>query len=229
MLGWETEPIHLILTPDGGAEQSPEEWWQVLLRAAGRLLQRNLTPVDSIRAVCCSTQGEGTIPVDKDGQALMNCILWMDMRGASNLHKQMRGAINVLGADLFKVIRWIRLTGGMPSMTGKDPAAHMLLVRDRFPEVYARTYKFLNVLDYLNLRMTGQFTATSDSILTSWVTDNRNPDAIHYDSDLLKDSGIDSDKFPDIVACTAILGKIKTRGGLGAGVVARSASGGRID
>lgn len=209
VLGWEAEPIRLIITPDGGAEQSPDEWWQTFLLTAGRLLQRNLVPVSSIRAICCSTQGEGTIPVDKDGNALMNCILWMDMRGASHLHKQMQGAINVLGADVFKVIRWIQLTGGMPSMTGKDPAAHMLLVRDKFPEVYARTYKFLNVLDYLNLRLTGQFVATYDSILTSWVTDNRNPDSIRYDAGLVKASGIDSDKFPDIVPCTAILGKLK--------------------
>ncbi len=71
-------------------------------------------------------------------------------------------------------------------MTGKDPAAHMLLVRERFPEIYARTYKFLNVLDYLNLRLTGRFAATFDSILTSWVTDNRDPDAIHYDPELVR-------------------------------------------
>ena len=34
------------------------------------------------------------------------------------------------GADCFKVLRFVRLTGGMPSMTGKDPAAHMLLIRE---------------------------------------------------------------------------------------------------
>ncbi|MEN9564405.1 MAG: hypothetical protein RIR73_2649, partial [Chloroflexota bacterium] len=26
VLGWEAESVRLILTPDGGAEQSPEEW-----------------------------------------------------------------------------------------------------------------------------------------------------------------------------------------------------------
>jgi len=30
----------------------------------------------------------------------------------------------------------------MPSMTGKDPAGHMLFIRDTHPEIYARTYKF---------------------------------------------------------------------------------------
>jgi len=209
VLGWDSEPVKLILTQDGGAEQDPQEWWQAFLKAAGRLVARGLTPLDNIKAVCCSTQGEGTIPVDQNGNALMNCVLWMDMRGEKFLKQQFKGLINMTGAGLNNTLRWIRLTGGMPSMTGKDPAAHMLLIREAYPEVYARTYKFLNVLDFLNLKLTGRFTATFDSILTSWVTDNRDPDRIHYDADLVKRSGIDSDKLPEIVKCTDIIGEIK--------------------
>ncbi|MBN1138015.1 MAG: FGGY-family carbohydrate kinase, partial [Anaerolineae bacterium] len=174
-----------------------------------RLLGRGLAPAGSVKAVCCSTQGEGTVPVDEAGSALMNCILWMDMRGAPYLRRQAKGLVNLLGVDLFKLARWIRLTGGMPSITGKDPAGHMLLVRERFPEVYARTYKFLNVLDYMNLRLTGRFAATFDSILTSWVTDNRNPDDVRYDARLVGDSGVEADKLPEIVPCTAALGGLK--------------------
>jgi xylulokinase len=209
VLGWEAEPVRLYLTPDGGAEQSPDEWWQAFLTAARRLLSRKLAPERMVRAVCCSTQGEGTIPVDKDGRALMNCILWMDMRGAPYLQKHFKGLVNVTGAGLSHTLNWIRLTGGMPSMTGKDPAAHMLLVREAFPEIYAATYKFLNVLDYLNLRLTGRFAATFDSILTSWVTDNRRPDAIHYAPQLVRTCGVDGDKLPEIVPCTASLGRLK--------------------
>ena len=209
VLGWESRPVRLVLTPDGGAEQSPDEWWQAFLDVSRRLLGRGLAPPSAVRAVCCSTQGEGTVPVDRDGNALMNCILWMDMRGAPYLNERMRGLVNVAGADLFKLLRWIRLTGGMPSPTGKDPAAHMLLVRERFPEVYGRTYKFLNVLDYLNLRLTGRFAATFDSILTSWVTDNRNPDNIRYSDALIRMSGVDADKFPEIVSCTSVLGRLR--------------------
>ncbi|MBN2386658.1 MAG: FGGY-family carbohydrate kinase [Anaerolineales bacterium] len=209
VLGWESEPVHLILTPDGGAEQSPDEWWQAFLRAAKRLLGRRPAQGSAVRGICCSTQGEGTIPVDGDGNALMNCILWMDMRGAASLRRQFRGRINLDGVSLARIPNWVIRTGGMPSLTGKDPAAHMLLVRDRYPDVYARTYKFLNVLDYLNLRLTGRFTATYDSILTSWVTDNRNPDAVRYDPGLVRGSGIAADKFPEIVPCTAQLGPLR--------------------
>ncbi len=209
VLGWETEPLRLILTPDGGAEQSPDEWWAAFLKAAKRLLQRQPEAAKRVRAVCCSTQGESTVPVDRDGHALMNCILWMDMRGAPYLHEHFKGLINLTGAGLLNTLRWVRLTGGMPAMSGKDPAAHMLLIRERFPEVYERTDKFLNVLDYMNLRLTGRRAATFDSILTSWVSDNRNPDAIRYDPGLVRRSGVDGDKLPEIVPCTAVLGVLK--------------------
>jgi Sugar (pentulose and hexulose) kinases len=40
VLGWESEPIALIVTADGGTEQSPEEWWQAFLKTAKRLLSK---------------------------------------------------------------------------------------------------------------------------------------------------------------------------------------------
>jgi len=209
VLGWEAEPVGLMLTPDGGAEQSAEEWWQVFLLAAQQLLKRNQDSASRVIAVCASTQGEGTVAVDQAGNALGNAILWMDMRGAPYLRKQLNGPINIDGADVWKVLRFIRLTGGMPSMTGKDPAAHMLLIRDAMPELYRRTYKFLNVLDYINLRLTGEFVATFDSILTSWVTDNRNPDSIQYNDALIRTLGIDREKLPKVVACTNLIGNLR--------------------
>ena len=208
VLGWEAEPVRLILTPDGGAEQSPEEWWQAFLSAAGRLMKKNQGA--NVVAVCASTQGEGTVAVDKDGNALGNAILWMDMRGAANLKKQIGGLINIDGAGISNVLRFVRLTGGMPSMTGKDPAAHMLFIRDTMPEIYKKTHKFLNVLDYINLRLTGEFVASFDSIVTSWVTDNRNPDDIHYNDSLIRSLGIDREKLPDVVACTKVIGSLRS-------------------
>jgi len=209
VLAWESEPVRLIITPDGGAEQSPDEWWAAFLSAARRLLKREPDAGRNVSAVCCSTQGEGTVAVDKAGNALANAILWMDMRGAPHLKKQLGGLVNIDGAELFKVLQFIRLTGGMPSMTGKDPAGHMLFIRDTRPDLYERAYKFLNVLDYLNLRLTGEFVASFDSIVTSWVTDNRNPDAVRYHDGLVSALGLERAKLPEIVPCTRVIGTLR--------------------
>lgn len=209
VLGWEVEPIRLMITPDGGAEQAPDEWWTAFLSAAGRLLKREQDAGRRVEAVCCSTQGEGTVPVDQDGNALGNCILWMDMRGAPHLKNQLGGWLNIDGISMDKILRFVHLTGGMPSTTGKDPAGHMLFLRDTQPEIYDRTHKFLNVLDYLNLRLTGRFTATFDSILTSWVTDNRDPNNIRYHDGLISMLGLDPAKLPEIVTCSKVIGMLK--------------------
>ncbi len=209
VVGWEFQATPLHILPNGGAEQTPGDWWNAFLATAKKLIDKNLVPVQDILAVCCSTQGEGTIAVDRDGKALMNAVLWMDMRGAKNLKQLTEGWVNVEGYNPLKLLRWINLTGGAPSVTGTDPAAHMLLIRDEFPEVYAKTYKFLNVLDYMNLRLTGRFVATPDSILTSWVTDNRDSAHVAYHEGLLRDCGIAPDKFPEIVPCDALIGELK--------------------
>lgn len=208
VVAWAFRPVQLMVVDKVGAEQNPEDWWTAFLDAARDVLGQNAAPVSSIAGVCCSTQGEGTIAVDRGGKPLMNAVIWLDMRGARYLKREMRGGLKVAGYDPLKLQKWIRLCGGAPALSGKDPAGHMLLIRDAFPDIYARTHKFLNVLDFFNLRLTGRFCATQDSILTSWVTDNRDVDNIRYDDGLIAMSGIDREKFPDLVRCTDVIGTL---------------------
>ena len=207
--GWAFAQVPLHILPGGGAEQVPADWWTALVSTTRKVMGQGGVPPQAVAGVCCSCQGEGTVPVDGDGRALMNAITWADMRAAALIREHARGWPNVAGYDARRLLRWLRITGGAPALTGSDPSAHMLLVRDRFPEVYRATHKFLNVLDYMNLRLTGRFVATCDSILTSWVTDNRDLRRVRYHRALLGASGIDADKYPDIVPCTEVIGTLQ--------------------
>ncbi|GGM59376.1 carbohydrate kinase [Micromonospora sonchi] len=206
--GWAERPVPLRVLPGGGAEQDPLAWWTALGEVTVELGRAHPEQLRAVGTVCASTQGEGTIAVDAAGEPLTPCISWLDMRGAAHLRRQFGGFPAYQGMSLRRIARWLRLTGGMPSPTGKDPAAHMLFVRDSMPQVYARTAAFLNVLDWINLKLTGRAVATVDSILTSWVTDNRRPGAIRYSPALVADCGIDADKLPPIVACTDVIGTL---------------------
>ncbi|GAA4732309.1 xylulokinase [Phytohabitans rumicis] len=206
--GWAERAVPLHVLPGGGAEQDPLAWWDALGEAVADLGRAHPDHLRAVTTVCSSTQGEGTIAVDAHGAPLTRCITWLDMRGAPHLRKQFGGTPSVGGMSARRVARWLRLTGGVPSTTGKDPAAHMLLVRDEMPEVYERTATFLNVLDWINLKLTGRTVATVDSILTSWVTDNRRPGDIRYAPALVADCGIDAGKLPPIVACTEVIGTL---------------------
>jgi xylulokinase len=205
---WAFEPVPLHIVDPAGAEQDPEDWWQALIGSAREAL-RALPRGAQVSAICCSSQGECTVPVDAAGRPLRRAISWLDMRGAPQIRRRAgRGAFSVSGYDPLKLMRWIRRTGGAPALSGKDPAGHMAFIQEVWPETYEKTYKFLNALDYLNLRLTGRFVATVDSILTSWVTDNRDIDHIRYDRELIRQSGISADKLPEIVRCTDVLGPL---------------------
>ena len=115
---WEFEPVELLMLPGGGAEQRPDDWWRALVAATRRLLARHDGPATQVAAVCCSTQSEGTVPVDETGAPLTNCILWMDMRGAAHLRRQFGGPLSLQGISLPRIRRWVKLTGGMPLPTG---------------------------------------------------------------------------------------------------------------
>lgn len=208
VLAWAFRPVELHLLPGHGAEQDPRDWWSAFLSTAAEVLAQRPELRQRVQAVCCSTQGEGTVAVSRSGEPLTRCLLWMDMRGAAALRQRVRGWVNVAGYGASKLWRWVRLTGGAPALSGKDPAAHMLYIKQTWPDVYERTFKFLNVLDYMNLRLTGRFVATHDSILTSWVTDNRDLQRVRYDSGLVAASGIDADKFPKLVRCTDVIGEL---------------------
>ena len=209
LLDYAFENNRLILLPDGGAEQNPDEWWQAILNTAGRVLGKHLVPVEDIVAVCCSTQWSGTVAVDAAGKALMNAIIWMDSRGSDYIRDITDGPVKAAGYDIRKIHRWLKLTGGAPGHAGKDPLAHILYIKNKFPDIYARTHKFLEPKDYINLRLTGRFAASFDSIALHWVTDNRDISRVRYDDRLIRMAGIDRAKLPDLMRAVDVLGPVR--------------------
>jgi len=209
VVDFEFQEVPLILLPKGGAEQNPEDWWNAIMTTSKRLLDKELVPREDIVAVSCTAQWSGTVAVDQNGDHLMNAVIWMDSRGVEYVEKIVKGPINISGYDARKIIHWIRLTGGAPAHSGKDPVAHILFIRHKYPEIYNKTYKFLEPKDYVNLRLTGKFAASFDSITLHWATDTRNISNIVYHDKLLKMSTLDRDKLPELKRSIDVLGTVK--------------------
>jgi len=209
VIGWEAEPIPLQVLPKGGAEQDPENWWEAIMRTSKRLLGRGLVPTEDVVAACAVTPGAGTVPVDQEGNCLMNAMIWLDSRGAELAKKKLRGLICVEGYNLFKLFHWLRICGGAPSPSGKDLVGHVLYIKHAFPEIYKRTHMFLDQLDYINYRLTGNFVATCDTKGISWVLDIRDPENVAYYEGMLREWGIERDKLPEIKRCIDVIGNIK--------------------
>ncbi|RPI83975.1 MAG: hypothetical protein EHM41_14530, partial [Chloroflexi bacterium] len=133
LLDCEMDPVNVILLPDGGAEQRPEDWWQAVCTATHRLINKyHITPSD-VTAISCTSQWSGTVPVGEDGKPLMNAIIWMDSRGSRYIRKITRGLVNIQGYDVIKMLTWISLTGGIPAHAGKDSIAHIIFIKHELP------------------------------------------------------------------------------------------------
>jgi xylulokinase len=201
-------PVALHLLDGGGAEQDPDEWWSAICAAARQALAAAAVPAGALVGVGCTSQWSGTVAVGSDGRPLMRAVIWMDSRGNQAIRRVAGGSLNVLGYDPRKLLRWVQLTGGAPGLSGKDPIAHILFLRDEFPDVYRDTVTFLEPVDYLNLRLTGRTCASFDSIAAHWVTDNRTIDRVVYDDRLLEVSGLDRAKLPELVPPGTIIGEL---------------------
>jgi xylulokinase len=202
------EETPLLLLPNGGAEQRPDDWWSAILKATHQLLGQGLVPAADIVAISCTSQYSTTVAVGRDGRPLMNAINWMDTRGARHVKAITGGPVKIQGYGVDKLWTWLRLTGGIPTHSGKDSIAHVLYIQHELPRIYEQTYKFLEPKDYLNLRLTGQFAATYDSINLHWLTDNRRIGQLTYHDRLLALAGVDREKFPDLKQATDVLGTL---------------------
>ncbi len=148
--GAEQEAIGLQRLPGGGVEQSPADWWQAIGTAARAAAAPRAAGGD---AVAVTGQWAGTVAVGDDGEPLAPALSWLDSRGAP--HAQRLAGGPVAGYAPLKVARWLRLTGGAPSLSGRDSLGHVLYLKHEQPDLYARTAVFLEPIDWLGLKLTG--------------------------------------------------------------------------
>ena len=209
VIAHEFEENDVILLPNGGAEQDPDDWWEAITSSVKRLVAKHPAEIKDVVAVSCTSQWSGTVAVDRSGHHLMNAIIWMDTRGEPYVNKVAGGGIQVEGYAIQKMIQWLSKTGGAPTHSGKDSLAHILYIQNELPEIYEKTYKFLEPKDYLNLKLTGKFAASYDSIALYWVTDNRDIDNVVYDNALFKITTLERDKLPELKRAVELLGDLK--------------------
>jgi xylulokinase len=210
LVGHDAERVDLILLPHGGAEQDPQAWWDAIVSATRRLLERGPVDAADVAAICMSGQWGGLVPVDGKGRHLHNALIWMDSRGEPYSRALTSGGVTVPGAgyNARALRRWIAKTGGAPSRSGKDPVGQAQWLRHHRPDVYAAAAYLLDVPEYLTMRLTGRAVAGFDTAALRWCTDNRDPAAVRYDPALARRSGFDLAKLPELCPPAGVVGTV---------------------
>ncbi len=203
---------HVALTtrmlPAGGSVQDAEEWWNVIAAASRRAMASGVVGRDRVVAVSCTGQWASTVPVAEDGRPVGDCVMWMDSRGGPHTRRAVGG--HVSGYAPLALWQWVRRSGGAPSTSGADPIGHMLYLEHEEPATAARARWYLEPVDYLSMRFTGIAAASPASMTAAWLTDNRKPDRLVYDSDLVRRAGVPVDKLPPLVPTGSVVGEVRS-------------------
>jgi xylulokinase len=154
---------------------------------------------------------QNTIPIAPDGAPLMNLLSWMDERAAEYVQEKLcRGLIKVEGYSLFALLKFLRITGGMPGKHGKDTVCKLGWLKKFKPDVYDRAVKFLDVKDYAVFLATGNFVTSYDMAYVTWLMDTRDRDQgkWRWSESIGGMFGLDTGKMPELRSSTAVVGNV---------------------
>src|SRR5579859_4641473 len=80
-----------VYTENGkGVEQNPDEWWRQILKLSKEVIDESGTARNIVAISNCS-QYFSSVPVDKEGNALHNAIMWEDTRAGKYTKRVMGG------------------------------------------------------------------------------------------------------------------------------------------
>lgn len=130
----------------GWAEQKPSEWWDCLNKAVQNVVgELSIGLRYSIVAVSVCATSPTIIPVDENCEALTNAIMWMDNRAVRETE--------LVNATHHPILDYC---GGEDSVEWTIPK--MLWIKNNQPEIYEKSYRIIEQLDYINYKLCGKFT-----------------------------------------------------------------------
>ncbi len=176
-------------------ELDVETYWRGIVHCLKEILAKEPRGAKDIRGIGITTQGETLIPVDAYGTALRRAIVWLDGRAVDE-----SATIRALFDE-----REFYAKTGIPDCNGLCPVSKLLWVKNREPELYAKTYKFLLLEDYVIMRFTGKFVSERSLLSTTGYFD------IAHDclwGEMLRRIGVDEAKIPEALECGTIVSTI---------------------
>ena len=191
-----SRPHKMLVPQPGWAEHRPlEDWWGDFTFITQKLIADSKVDPKDIRSVGCSGIGPCMLPVGKNGQPLMNAVLYgVDGRAALEVDELTAR----IGEDVL-----VSRCGN--ALTSQSVGPKILWLKRNHPDIFAETHKIVSCATFLVHQLTGEhvidhYTAANFSPL--YLMDEQNW------STELADDIIDLDKLPKLVWSTDIAGHV---------------------
>jgi sugar (pentulose or hexulose) kinase len=184
----------------GWAEQDPEIYWNSLCKACQVLKSRSSNQFSAIAGVGITALRASMVNVDKNGNPLRNVIVWLDQRKAE-----------VFYHPRFPLSFILKMIGMTETLQIAQREGKSNWIRQNEPEIWEKTYKYLQISGFLNFRLTGEFSDSVASQIGHIPFDYKrkrwgNPsDPMVFSTKLYP---VEKEKLPELVEPSAILGTI---------------------
>ncbi len=147
----------------GWAEQDPDLYWKSLVTVCQALKKKDPKSFASISGVGVTSQRATMINVDKQGRVLRPAIVWLDQRVARPVFA-VKGPLNF----------GLKLTGLEKKVMEFQTQGKGNWIIQNQPEIWEKTYKYIQVSGFLNHRLTGMFSDSAASQIGHLPFDYKN-------------------------------------------------------
>ncbi len=189
------------LSPKPGyAEQDPNIYWQSLCEATQKLKAKRPMEFKNVVGMSVTTLRATMVNVDKNGKILRPSILWLDQRKADLFFKP----------DFFTNIL-LRTLGVKTIIDKLQRDGKSNWIRQNEPDIWEKTYKYLQVSGYLNFKLTGEYRDSIASQIGHIPFDYKSLNWANPKKPFVfsaKVFPIEKDKLPELVRPAEIIGKI---------------------
>jgi sugar (pentulose or hexulose) kinase len=184
----------------GWAEQDPEIFWESLISACHQLRERNPTAFDAIAGIGVTTQRNSMVNVDREGKPLRPIITWLDQRKATRVYKP---------SGLMKPI--YKLSGMTEVISKAQREGKCNWIKQYQPDVWLKTFKYLQVSGFLNFRLTGKFVDSVASQIGHIPINYKKMKWASKRNLTWKLFPVEREKLPDVIKPGEVIGKVTER------------------
>lgn len=192
---------------EGWAEQDPGELWSAIAEASRSALE-GVSP-RKIAGLVFSTYLAGVVLLDSDGRELTPIITWLDERAHGLPREVFKGPLKVAGYNIPRLLEFLRITGGAPSKTGKDPISKIVWLRENEPDAYREAKVIGGLKTWILVRTTGNPATSPDEAHLTWLADTRRGRAL-WSEKLARRYRIPLEKLPRILSPLDVAGKLRS-------------------
>jgi sugar (pentulose or hexulose) kinase len=191
---------------EGYAEQYAEVYWDKIKEASVSLKAKYPAEWERVIAVSITTMRDNCVCVDKDGKVLRPVILWLDRREADDVKLPLKQKL------LFSAIG---MGEGLKMHARVSPCNW---IRQKEPEVWANTYKYLMFSGYVNFLFTGKMLDSTANMIGHIPFDYKNrcwqkPSGLTYPV-----TPVETEKLCDLVEPGELIGYVTEKASAETGI-----------